>query len=427
MQPHEISLLRRRFHAHAEPGFLEYHTAATVIAILRDLGVPHLVGAQAMSMDAVAVPPSAAEHEEWARRAHEAGVAPELVESFRKEGTAVIAHLRGNRPGPVWGLRIDMDALPIEEDTDSAHLPVAAGFRSTTPYMHACGHDGHTAIGVALAARLADGDFPGEVRVLFQPAEEGVRGAAPMINAGAVEGIERMLAVHLRSVMPLGVIVGGVDNAMATTKWMAEFTGEPSHASAAPEKGRNAMAAAAHATLAILGVSRFSSSDTRVNVGTFHAGGSANVVPASATLTYEVRAFSNEVLDELNRRVESIVHGAAKMHDVAVDAKVYGEAGTSIPDPEILEALAAAAESIPAITQFVGRSSAAGGSDDAHSMISTVQKNGGIGAYIMVGAQINDAPHHHFRFDVDEAALEVTVDLLESVFRNSAGSTTKSA
>lgn len=412
----EISALRRQLHRHPEPGFLEYRTAVTVVESLKELGIPHLTGYQALDMDSVPCPPTAEEQEEWSRLAVEAGADPEMVTAFRAHGTAVIAVIEGNRPGPVWGLRVDMDALPIAENTTAEHFPAAHGFGSTTTYMHACAHDGHTAIGVALATRLADRNFPGTVRILFQPAEEGVRGALPMIRAGAVEGIDRMLAVHLGGDLPTGTVVGGVDDAMATTKWIARFTGEAAHAAAAPEKGRNALAAAAHATLAILGLPRFASADTRVNVGTFHAGGSANIIPATASITYETRSDSNEALGEMDRRVETMVHGAARMHGVEVDTAVYGGSASSTPDPERLQDLAAAAASLPAITQFIDRESVGGGSDDAHLMIREVQKTGGTGTYIMVGAA-NPAPHHHPRFDVDEKALEIAVDLIERVLR----------
>lgn len=417
MRHHELSALRRYLHANAEPGFLEYVTAATVVAELRARGVPHRLGAEVLRMDAVGDPPSAEDQAFWAERAREAGVASDLIEQFAAEGTAIVADVRGNRPGPVWGLRVDLDALPIKEHVGPDHVPTAEGFASTTPYMHACGHDGHTAIGIALAARLSDGDFPGTVRIVFQPAEEGVRGAAPMIAAGAVSDVDRMLAVHLRSSLPVGTVVGGVDNAMATTKWRARFTGEPAHASAAPEKGRNALAAAAQATLALLGISRFAASDTRVNVGTFHAGGGANIIPAQAELTYEVRARTNAVLDDLNGRAQDIVEGAARMYGVTSTTARYGEASTSLPDPLVLRAVRNAAATVSSITDNVGRASAAGGSDDAHSMISTVQARGGVGAYLMVGARSVDVPHHHHRFDFDERALDIATDLLEAVFR----------
>ncbi|GAB3537862.1 p-aminobenzoyl-glutamate hydrolase subunit AbgA [Arthrobacter tecti] len=416
MHTTEISALRRQLHHHAEPGFLEYRTAGVVVQTLRDLNIPHLTGKQAMDMATVPVPPTSEEQEEWARLAVDAGVDAELVRAFRADGTAVVAIMEGNRPGPAWGLRVDMDALPIIESTDAGHFPAAHGFGSNTTYMHACAHDSHTAIGLALASRLADGNFPGTVRILFQPAEEGVRGALPMIRAGVVEGIDRMLAVHLGGDLPTGTVVGGCDGAMATTKWTARFTGEAAHAAASPESGRNALAAAAHATLAILGTSRFAAADTRVNVGTFHAGGGANIIPADATITYETRSSANEVLEEMNRRVEDIVRGSAQMYNVEADTRIYGAAASSIADAARLEELAAAAAAIPAITQFIDRDTAVGGSDDAHLMIREVQKAGGTGAYIMVGAS-NPAPHHNPRFDVDEAALEIAVSLLERVFR----------
>ncbi|SOD62889.1 Peptidase dimerisation domain-containing protein [Streptomyces zhaozhouensis] len=166
-------------------------------------------------------------------------------------------------------------------------------------------------------------------------------------------------------------------------------------------------------------MTRFATSDTRVNVGTFQAGGGANIIPAHAELTYEVRARANEVLDELNRRAGDIVEGAARMYGVTADSLRYGQAATSVPDPLALRAVEEAAATVPAVTRYLGRASAAGGSDDAHSMITTVQAAGGVGAYLMVGARSVDVPHHHRRFDFDERALGIATDLLEAVFRGS--------
>lgn len=414
MQTQDLIALRRKIHQHAEPGFLEYHTAALVINTLLQLEIPHRKGGQAMAP--IEFSPTPDEQDHWAGLAVSGGVDKQLVSDFRKHGTAVIAEIKGNRPGPVWGLRVDMDALPIIEERSSDHYPAKIGFDSKTTYMHACAHDSHTAIGLGLASRLADRDFPGEVRILFQPAEEGVRGALPMIRAGAVDGIERMLAVHLGVDLPTGTVVGGAEDALATTKFTANFTGEAAHAAAAPEKGRNALAAAAHATLGILGMPRFASADTRVNVGTFHAEGSANIIPAAATITYETRASANEALDELDRRAEAIVAGAAAMHDVEVSTHVYGASSNSVPDEDRIKELATVAAGIPSVSRFISRASMPG-SDDAHLMIREVQKNGGTGTYIMVGAA-NPAPHHNPRFDIDEEAMSIALDLLESLFRS---------
>jgi aminobenzoyl-glutamate utilization protein A len=413
----DVVTLRRDLHAHAEPGFLEYRTAATVVSSLRQLDIPHRTGAGAMDMGSVPIPPTLQEQEEWAARVLAAGAEPDLVEHMRTEGTALVGDIEGDRPGPAWGLRIDMDALPIAEDDSPAHRPAAEGFGSRTPYMHACGHDGHTAIGLALADRLADRDFPGTVRLLFQPAEEGVRGALPMIRAGVLDGVERMLAVHLGGDLQTGTVVAGQDGALATTKWRTTFTGVPAHASGAPEQGRNALAAAAQATLGILGLTRFSNADTRVNVGTFHADGVANIIPASATITYETRSSTNEVLDRMNQLTTSVVQGAAQMYDVIADSQVSGGSATSSADAERIADIRRAAVGVPAVTDLIDRNDGMFGSDDAHLMILDVQRSGGTGSYIMVGGA-NPAPHHHPRFDVDEQALGIAVDLLEAVFRS---------
>lgn len=418
MEGHDLIALRRDLHANAEPGFLEFYTASTVMDRLDSLGVPYTCGREAIDVTAIAELPTEHELDHWTHRAGAAGVAPERLTFLREHGTAVVAVLQGKRPGPVWGLRVDIDALPIIEDATEEHLPQREGFRSPTGYMHACGHDGHTAIGIALAERLSDGDFPGLVKIMFQPAEEGVRGAKPMLAAGVTEGIDRMLAVHLVATGPVGWVAGGADGFKATTKWKAVFTGEPAHAAGAPEMGRHAIAAAAQATLGVMGMSRFATTDTRVNVGTFHAAGSASIIPAEATITYEVRADDNSVVAELDRRVENIVRGAATMYDVGVTTSTYGGTTTSQPDDAVVDLVERAASTIPSITDFHRQSSLGLGSDDAHLLIDDVQRRGGTGSYILVGAKNTEAPHHNARFDIDEAALEVSTDLLESIFRN---------
>lgn len=417
MKLNEMIALRRRIHAHAEPGFLEFHTASLIMDHLDALGIGYRCGAEAMDVNAILERPAEEEYAEWGRYALEAGVPAKRLEFLKEQGTAIIADIMGSRPGPVWGLRCDIDALPIHETESPDHFPNKEGFRSRTPYMHACGHDGHTVMGLALASRLADGDFAGEVRILFQPAEEGVRGAIPMIAAGATEGIERMLAIHNQSNQPLGTVLGGIENHKATTKWKAVFTGEPAHAASAPEKGRHAIAAAAQATLGILGIPRYSTTDTRVNVGTFHASGSASIIPAEATITYEVRSEDNGVVADMDRRAENTVRGAAEMYGVEVATHVYGRSVNTTPDPEIIEVISRVVTDLDWVTDYTPTASPRAGSDDAHLLILEVQKAGGKGAYLRVGAYMADAPGHHHSYDFHEQAMEHATELLEAVFR----------
>jgi aminobenzoyl-glutamate utilization protein A len=280
--------------------------------------------------------------------------------------------------------------------------------------MHACGHDGHTAIGLALAERLArDPDFPGAVRFLFQPAEEGGRGARAMLGAGVLEGVDRFLALHLGLDLPLRHVVGGAVGAFATTKLRARFTGIASHASGAPQLGRNALAAAAAATLAVLGQPRWSTSDTRTNVGTLHAGDNVNIVPAWAELTAETRALDADVQHELSERVVAALHGAAATYGCEAEVTETGGSTTIRSDESLARTVHDAAVALGGTGQTTGPM---GGSDDASLFLAEVQRAGGIGGYVMVGAD-NPAPHHNPAFDVDEEALGFSVDLLESLVR----------
>lgn len=418
MRTDEMSRIRRALHRHAEPGFLEFYTASLIMDTLYNYGVPYLSGRAAMDVEAILETPAPEEYQQWGERALAAGVPAERVEFLKREGTAVIATLKGNRPGPTWGIRVDIDALPIHETEEESHIPNREGFRSETPYMHACGHDGHTVIGLALASRLADGNFPGQVKILFQPAEEGVRGAIPMLAAGATEGVERMIAIHNQSSLPVGTLIGGIENHKAITSWRARFTGQTAHPGGTPEKGRNAIAAAVHATQGILSIRRYSTTDTRVNVGEFIAPGAANIIPAEAMIAYEVRSVDNEVVADMNRRTENIMEGAAKMHDVEVRTWMTGRAVNTRPDPEMLDLISAVAPQLPWVTGYLPTANPTSGSEDAHLFIQDVQQRGGIGAYLRVGSHIVDAPGHNDRFDFDERAMEHGADIFEALVRH---------
>ncbi len=409
--------LRREFHAHPETAFREVRTTARVAEILTGLGVEPRTGEGVITLPGIVDYPSDAELDAAAERAVESGADATWVETVRRDGTAVVADLEGSRPGPVWALRFDTDALPIEESSSAEHVPQKEGFRSTFEHtMHACGHDGHVAIGLALAERLKqDPDFAGTVRFLFQPAEEGGRGARAMIRAGALDGVDRFVALHLGLDLPLGHVVGGAVGAFATTKLRAHFTGIASHAAAAPQDGRNALAAAAAGTLAVLGQPRWSTTDTRVNVGTLHAGDGVNIIPAWAELTAETRALDADVQTEMTRRVTQALEGAAASYGCEVEIIETGGSTTIDSDEVVAAAVRAHALAMGLSAETFGPM---GGSDDASLFLAEVHKRGGSGSYVMVGAD-NPAPHHNPAFDVDEQALAQSVDLLEALVRDS--------
>ncbi|MDQ4007766.1 MAG: peptidase dimerization domain-containing protein, partial [Actinomycetota bacterium] len=230
----------------------------------------------------------------------------------------------------------------------------------------------------------------------------------------ALAGVDRFLALHLGLGYECCHVVGGAVGAFATTKLRARFTGTASHAAAAPEQGRNALAAAAAGTLAVLGQPRWAGTDTRVNVGTLHAGDNVNIVPAWAELTAETRALDAQVQTELTGRVERALHGAADTYGCSVQVVHTGGSTTMDSDEGLAQAVCASATDLGGTAQTFGDMP---GSDDASLFMADVQSRGGTAAYVLVGAD-NPAPHHNPAFDVDERALGFSVDLLESVLRN---------
>ena len=411
----DIVALRRELHAHPETAFREVRTTARIAEVLTGLGIEPRTGDGVLQVKGIVDYPSEMDLDASAERAVATGVDAAWVERVRRDGSALVADVEGRRPGPVCAMRFDTDALPITESSESTHVPQAQGFRSEFEGgMHACGHDGHVAIGLALAERLrADPDFAGTVRFLFQPAEEGGRGARAMLNAGALEGVDRFVALHLGLDLPLGHVVGGAVGAFATTKLRARFTGVASHAAAAPQDGRNALAAAAAGTLAVLGQPRWSTTDTRVNVGTLHAGDGVNIIPAWAELTAETRALDADVQTELSRRVVTALEGAAASYGCEVAVLETGGSAPIESDESVAGALAGHAKGLGLTADTFGPM---GGSDDASLLLADVQRRGGAGSYVMVGAD-NPAPHHNPAFDIDERALAHGVDLLEALVR----------
>jgi aminobenzoyl-glutamate utilization protein A len=386
---------------------------------LRGLGYDTRWGKQASDLTAVLGLPSTEELDGAAARAVARGADTELVASLADGGTGIVADLRGNRPGGVTALRFDMDALPVEEASDDGHRPTHEGFRSAIEgQMHACGHDGHVAIGLELAARLADRNFPGTVRLVFQAAEEGGRGAAPLVAGGAMNGVDRLFALHLGLGLPVGTFSAGSVGFFANAKFKAVFSGAAAHAAAAPDKGRNALLGAASALLQIHALPRFAEAETRINVGVLRGGSAPNIIAARAELWMEVRSTSGDVNDELVRRARLVLEHAAAMHELGLEVEQIGRATTATCDAALVTAVRAAAQTEAAFPD-VRDCCAVGVSDDATLMMRAVQAEGGQATYVVVGAS-SPGPHHSPTFDVDESVLAPAASVLEQLVRRPA-------
>ncbi len=417
----DVVALRRILHARAELAFCEVATVATLIDALAPsvAGAPDVIvrrGTEALDPAEVYGYPSLETRLAAAERAVELGLDAVVADELARTGTAVTVEIPGNRPGLTIGIRFDVDALPIEEDASAEHRPAREGFACTTGTMHACGHDGHAAIGAALAERLiADRDFPGRVRLLFQPAEESVRGAPAMIAAGCAEGLDVLIGLHLGEGLEARVLAAGSHGLQATEKLAIEFTGVAAHSAAAPQEGRNAIAAAATATLGLLAMSRDARGVTNVNVGTIHGGRQSNIVPDHCRIEAEVRSDSDEVCASMLERARRVAAGAAQSWDVSHSFARMSYASTMTSDAALVEHAYTAATGIDGAAE-VRRTALMSASDDLSLWAKHVQQRGGVATYLVVGAS-SPAPHHHPRFDIDESALPVAVDWLERIVR----------
>jgi aminobenzoyl-glutamate utilization protein A len=414
---------RRDLHRHPELGWTEFRTASRAAAMLTSAGWQVQAGDPICELDArMGVPDEEELAEAW-RYAGENGGDPHWMDLMRGGSTAVVATLDTGRPGPVTALRFDMDALPIDEATQEGHRPAREGFRSRKPgVMHACGHDAHTAIGVAVGRVLSElrSSLSGTIRIILQPAEEGTRGAASIVAAGVLDDVDYFLCPHVGAEsLRLGSVIPGATGFLATEKLDLTFSGTAAHAGLSPESGQNALIAAAHAVLGLHGISRHSGGNSRVNVGTLVAGAGRNIIPPNASLKFEVRGDNNAVLGYLSAQAQRVTEGAAKMAGVSASLERVGHAPSAASHPALVERVASLAQSTQGITS-VDEPVMATASDDATAMMERVSERGGQACYLFVGTPVGDG-HHTPTFDIEERCIGIGIELLSRVVLDIAG------
>ena len=415
----DLVAIRRDFHKHAESGWFEMRTSSIIARKLTEMGVDEvLVGEQVCKKDARMGVPSDEALEASYERAVAQGGDPEFLPYTKGGMTGVIGIIKCGE-GPTVAMRFDIDALGVIEDDDMSHRPTAEGFASVNyGMMHACGHDAHGTIGLGVAKTLMSikDQLHGTVKLIFQPAEEGVRGAKSIVENGHLDDVDFFIGSHVsdKEDGDPAVVIPGSYGSLATTKYDVYFHGVSAHAGGSPEKGKNVMLAVATAIMNLYAIPRHSGGMTRINVGTVNAGSGRNVIADVAKMEIELRGETTELNDYVVNYATNIIEAAAKMHGCTYEMKVMGGAQSLTSDLELANRVRRVCEEDMHLVVSDVTSSRNGGSEDISYMMTRVQEHGGQATFMRALTKMS-APAHNRRFDVDEVVLPNAVKIFSGV------------
>jgi len=368
--------LRRDFHKHPELGFNEIRTGGIVAKELEGLGL-------------------------------------EVTKGVGKTG--VVGYLEGAKPGPTILLRFDMDALPIQEETGAKYSSINNGV------MHACGHDGHTAIGLTVAKILNEykNELKGNIKFCFQPSEEGtngeeVGGALMMLKDGVMDSVDKTLSLHLWNDKPLGWFHIGAGPVFAGAElFKIKITGKGGHG-ALPETTIDPVVSAAHITTALQTIVSRNIEALKpavVSVTSIQAGTAFNVIPQTAELWGTIRTFDPDVRKTVIERFNQIVKGTAEAMNCKVEITVKEVTLPVTNDEEVTVSVFNSAKRIFPDLEIATNSYLTMGAEDMGYMQDKAK-----GTYFFIGSANEEKNlnfgHHHPKFDFDERALVNGVALM---------------
>lgn len=409
-QRDELIQLRRDFHRYPETSWLEMRTSAKIAEYLTELGMEVLTGKDVCREEArIGVPDPDILERHFSQVKEQGAPARFLTEELEQGYTGVVGILRCGE-GPTVALRFDIDALPMEEAEDLEHRPFREGFSSQNPgMMHACGHDCHAAIGLGTARILSElrDQLHGTVKFLFQPGEEGTKGAYAMVENGHLDGVDYFAGTHVApdDKEDDGDITPGTYGSLATCKYNVFFHGQAAHAGGFPEEGKNAVLAAAHAAVGLSGIARHSQGISRVNVGVIRGGSNSNVVADEAMISMEVRGETDEINQYMDRRAKEICQAAAMMEECSCEMRLMGRAPSQVSSPELIERISNLVRNhLPQYRVSSNPNAKNWGSEDIGFMMNRVQEQGGQAVYMRTMTKMA-SPQHTVRFDVDEDVL----------------------
>ncbi len=421
----KVTAFRRDIHQYPELAWLEYRTTSKIAEVFTSLGYDIAMGEKAIHAPSRLTPPSEDACARAKAKAIIEGAHPRMVERMGDGLTGLwldFPFTSDGEQGPLIAVRFDMDANKVKESSDPTHKPAAEGFSSQdSTAMHACGHDGHVAMGVGLGLALHAlrtspekfnaHNFKGTIRLIFQPAEEIGQGAKAMLDAGVMHGVTELYGIHLGiQACEAGTLIAGTTHFLANTTFEVTFTGRAAHSGLTPEEGRNALLAASVAVQAMHGITRHSKGATRVNIGQLHVYGASNVVPSKAWLTGETRSTEKDVNVWMAQEAERMCQAAALMWDCQSYFVPIGVCLNGFSDEVLAQEVCDVAHSM-ACFEKVLLTEKFMASEDFTWFLEDVQQRGGQGTFIQLGVDLCGG-HHNACFDFDEPALMRGVELL---------------
>ena len=314
--------------------------------------------------------------------------------------TGVIAEISGNRNGPLIAIRADIDALPIQEETN---LPYASKIHGK---MHACGHDFHTAaiIGAAYLLKEKESSLSGTVRFIFQPPEESSNGACKVIEAGHLHGVQAIFGMHNKPDLPVGTIgikdgplMAGVD------RFEIEIHGVGTHA-AVPDAGVDPIVASSHIVMALQTIASrniSSSHNAVVSVTNIHSGNTWNVIPEKATLEGTVRTFQTETREKIPALMKRIIQGVSDALGVKTEFRFYAGPPAVHNDTSLTNLSTQVAETMN--LNIISPTPSMAGEDFSFYQQEIP------GSFVFMGTS-GTHEWHHPSFTVDERALPISAE-----------------
>lgn len=369
----DLVAVRRDLHEHPETAFEEVRTSALVAQRLRAMGL-------------------------------------DVQTNIAKTG--VVGLLRGEAASTnakTLAIRADMDALPVVEQCEHDYRSQIDG------KMHACGHDGHTSILLTVADILHrhKAELRGNVKFIFQPAEEMVGGALPMVESGIMQDVDGVIGLHLMSTLPVGQISVSPGTVFASADRVRLLVHGKGGHGGMPDGAIDPIVIAAQIIVALQTlVSRQTSPfvPAVLSIGEIHAGTAPNIIPEQVYMHGSLRSYSSEQREFLIRRIHELAQGIAQAMGGTCSVEVYNGCPACVNDVQMTELVhAAAAATVGEVAIHSDFLTTA--SDDMAYFLQSVP-----GCYFIVGASNADKganfPHHHPRFNIDEDALPIAVEAL---------------